>query len=55
MPWGEEMGMGWMVLFAFLGLFVFGAVIYVAVRLATGGRHRGDGHHHDGGAGGHCC
>ncbi|GEM_PF-1751241 len=55
MPWGEEMGMGWMVLFGLLGLFVFGAVIYVAVRLATGGSRRGDRHHHDGGAGGHCC
>jgi ABC-type transporter Mla subunit MlaD len=55
MPWGEETGMGWMVLFGLLGLFVFGAVIYVAVRLATGGSRRGDRHHHDGGAGGHCC
>lgn len=49
------MGMGWMVLFALLGLVIFGAVIYVAVRLATGGSHGGDDRRHDGGTGGHCC
>lgn len=54
MPWGEEVGTGWTVLFGLLGLFAFGAVIYVAVRLATGGSRRGNGHPH-GGAGGHCC
>lgn len=53
MPWEEDMGMGWMILFALLGLLVFGAVIYVAVRLATGGGRRDDDHHR--GAGGHCC
>ncbi|NOX44990.1 MAG: hypothetical protein GXO72_04590 [Caldiserica bacterium] len=51
MPWGEDMGMGWMILFALLGLLVFGAVIYVAVRLATGGPRRDD----RGRGGGHCC
>ncbi len=53
MPWGEGMGIGWMVLFALLGLLIFGAVIYVAVRLAIGGRRWSD-HHHTG-SGGHCC
>jgi ABC-type transporter Mla subunit MlaD len=51
MPWEEKMSMGWMTLFALLGLLVFGAVIYVAVRLAMGGSRRGDRHR----GGGHCC
>ncbi|MGY4707112.1 hypothetical protein ACVNPS_05085 [Candidatus Bipolaricaulota sp. J31] len=49
------MNMGRTILFTLLGVLVFGAVIYMVVRLAVGGRRGDDGNHHDCGSGGHCC
>ena len=52
--WGYEMHGGWMALWALLGLFVLGTVIYIAVRLALGShRDHHDPKDHDGS--GHCC